>query len=556
MRTQPIAIARNHNSHHLHHSEHHHHSNDNSNNSRRYRMNGSHHPNNDSDSEDDNNYAKAFFCESLNDLNTNMGGLTVGSLPSSRRERRFLVSIGTNESLPSSRGRAHYTSKATTTTSSSGGGIGGALARSMPPPKAPFLSSRRESDDRLKSMPNMDLPESATEYGNYFKGTPAAVMPYGSLRESRFHQRRVHDQPPRQLRGVRFDLEGNAAAAAGAPETLSSSYTGDGFYPHSLPVNKFEQNIIQKRWETLNKNKRDNLLDSSNHSDATQDHDNHSSKALGTGGGGIGSLLESSSIATETSQTFKARNDKPVGNLSSQLEGHNSQISCIPTTEKNNAHDPDRIIDKSGPEQNFNNGTTKTSGSLENTLANSSFTSSKQSNRHQNSINDTFSLSQDTDSSIPHASNSSLLGSELITPDDSSRQQQLSTSLTGLEILEFSRGSPGGLGVNLTKAEKDGLMMFRARTYSDDTSKILNNGNKNFVSSPASLEGRQHFYSQNHRIPPETLLSHPPNLLPPANYNREYPNLHHNHTLDDSYDNISSSPQNPDTEGAFDLDFE
>ena len=115
---------------------------------------------NDGSESEQNNYetndAKNFFCGSLNDLNSNMGALTVGSLPSSRRERRFIVSTGTHESIYSRRANnGVYPYQLTRNDDDDdddgiGGGIGGAQANSMAPPSAPFLSSRRGSAETIQ----------------------------------------------------------------------------------------------------------------------------------------------------------------------------------------------------------------------------------------------------------------------------------------------------------------------------------------------------------------------------------------------------------------------
>lgn len=122
--------------------------------------------------------------------------LMVGSLPSSRRERRFQVSLGNHERLQQH--TSNYNHYGYTMTMSNrlarhgndgfgggGGGIDGGdndLSKSMPVPRAPFLASRKDVDtgERLSSIPNMSLPQSVTEH------THASSVPYGSLNESRF----------------------------------------------------------------------------------------------------------------------------------------------------------------------------------------------------------------------------------------------------------------------------------------------------------------------------------------------------------------------------------
>lgn len=129
-------------------------------------------------------------------LNSTFDNLTVGSLPSSRRERRFMVSHGNNE---------RFSGAGTGIGSGTGAGAGsfghghghrngayshsshnqksssryGDLSRSMP--NAPSLASRRDraSGIRLERIPCMRLPESVTD-------SEASSVPYGSLNSSQF----------------------------------------------------------------------------------------------------------------------------------------------------------------------------------------------------------------------------------------------------------------------------------------------------------------------------------------------------------------------------------
>ena len=87
---------------------------------------------------------------SFDALNSTMEGLAVGSLPSSRRERRMLVSTGGHEAMyngsSGSYGHGHLGQRPGR--NGGGGGVGGAanMAHSMPIPSAPFLSSRRDRE--------------------------------------------------------------------------------------------------------------------------------------------------------------------------------------------------------------------------------------------------------------------------------------------------------------------------------------------------------------------------------------------------------------------------
>eukprot|EP00804_Cyclotella_cryptica_P003269 CCRYP_010504-RA/>CCRYP_010504-RA protein AED:0.01 eAED:0.01 QI:303/1/1/1/1/1/2/3142/374 len=63
----------------------------------------------------------------------------------------------------------------------SGGAVGFFGPQSLPPPRAPFLSSRGGPEGNLSSIPDMVLPESAAS-----TDPTSSSVPYGSLRESKF----------------------------------------------------------------------------------------------------------------------------------------------------------------------------------------------------------------------------------------------------------------------------------------------------------------------------------------------------------------------------------
>lgn len=117
-------------------------------------------------------------------INTNLSDnyslMTVGSLPSSRRERRLMANHGNNEHF---RHGASVSSTRNTGNFRAYRGTGGnSLSRSVPVPQAPFLDSRRDRDtgERLSSIPIIQLPESVTDT------LKASSSPYGSLNESQF----------------------------------------------------------------------------------------------------------------------------------------------------------------------------------------------------------------------------------------------------------------------------------------------------------------------------------------------------------------------------------
>lgn len=492
--------------------------------------------NSESEQNYENNEAKNFFCGSLNDLNSNMGALTVGSLPSSRRERRFIVSTGTHESIYSSQTNGVYPYQQTGDDDNhSGGGIGGALANSMAPPSAPFLSSRRGSAETIQSMPIMDLPESASEYSDPYKGAPH-IIPYGSLCESRFHQRRIHHNP-QQLQRLNNGFEPKDDPKQSG--SYSRSYSNDSYFPQSMPVNKFERNIIQKRWEKYNQS--DETVDSEPTHDSKLETDVPTS--------GIQKLLEGSS-------DNQSNSNRPISNLSSQLEdSKNAEFNDSKISELGKSIEISSLAnDKDRLNKNDNGYVSGLGRSLQDPSA--QITSSKS---HQVSHDDSFALSHETSSAnlqFVHAA--SITPNSLhLTPEyiGGESENQLSSSLTGLDILEFAKKSPGGLSVDLTKEEKDSLLG-RARTYSDDGTKITNAGNNNSLASRFTHTPPKHLIANE-----GSMHMNPPKLLPPMNLGGPQllsPNRHHNvyNAAYEGYSNGSISPQNPDIEGAFDLDFD
>jgi len=112
------------------------------------------------------------------DLNSGVGGMTIGSLPSVRRGRRSVVTSGGNEMMFGSIGnrwtqnQQQYNDRPNREM----------LASSMPVPHAPFLSSRRDYEigNNISSIPSINLTRSAAE------SIETDSVPYGSLRESAF----------------------------------------------------------------------------------------------------------------------------------------------------------------------------------------------------------------------------------------------------------------------------------------------------------------------------------------------------------------------------------
>ncbi|KAL7460035.1 hypothetical protein ACHAXS_000503 [Conticribra weissflogii] len=108
------------------------------------------------------------------------------------------------------------------------GGLGGSGIfmgpQSLPPPRAPFLSSRVGVEDKLSSIPPMALPESVTS-----NDPIASSVPYGSLRESRF----AH---PQQRGLSQNDNFGTSSSHATMAPSTPSHNSVNSFQPQSLPA--------------------------------------------------------------------------------------------------------------------------------------------------------------------------------------------------------------------------------------------------------------------------------------------------------------------------------
>mmetsp|Transcript_48148 Transcript_48148/g.145435 ORF Transcript_48148/g.145435 Transcript_48148/m.145435 type:complete len:530 (-) Transcript_48148:82-1671(-) len=175
--------------------------------------------------------------------------VTVGSLPSSRYERRRAAAA--NNSHMSSMGAGAAAEGAVMAQSLGPGGAGTmSLARSLPPPRAPWLHAKALSDDGLSRVPQMTLPESATV------GMVPSSLPYGSLRESKFghyHQRGRRPPPGGgPQRHVRFAGESPKREGADkvADEGVAAVPGTAGLYPSSLPAyTDAGSEIARRRWE-------------------------------------------------------------------------------------------------------------------------------------------------------------------------------------------------------------------------------------------------------------------------------------------------------------------
>jgi len=150
------------------------------------------------------------------ELNSAMGGMTVGSLPCVRRGRRSVVTSGGNEMLFGGHAGHGNGNRLTQNHRQNGRPNREMLATSMPVPHAPFLSSRRgyETGNNLSSIPAINLTRSAAG------SMESESITYGSLRESTFTR-----------------LNTNVAYISNS--TADKSSVGDkasgGFAPQSLP---------------------------------------------------------------------------------------------------------------------------------------------------------------------------------------------------------------------------------------------------------------------------------------------------------------------------------
>lgn len=120
-------------------------------------------------------------------LSAALGELTVGSLPSHllRPQRGVVVGDGGGTSSIRMQRAGMHQHRPNATATATRQFIG---SSSLPPPRAPFLSSRGGAEDRLSTMPEVTLPESAMA-----SSTDNSIQ-YGSLRESRFMGGRSHQR--------------------------------------------------------------------------------------------------------------------------------------------------------------------------------------------------------------------------------------------------------------------------------------------------------------------------------------------------------------------------
>mmetsp|Transcript_153 Transcript_153/g.218 ORF Transcript_153/g.218 Transcript_153/m.218 type:complete len:585 (+) Transcript_153:105-1859(+) len=495
-------------------------------------------------------------------LNSSMDGLTVGSLPSSRRERRMMVSTGIHEIYSGvvgsghnnlahhrhHRGSASRGHRGHTTNSHHRNNMHTTdpdqFSRSMPVPRAPFLSSRRDRKicERLSSIPQMDLPGSVTE------SNETQSMQYGSLRESKFHaipHSLPHHSSGQSYGRVRF---------AQKPETGSfSNHRNDDFLLSSYSAshsNQFSQSVpgpgyfhgdnIHKDNFNLNNHQQPTTLIDNGNAFATNntpkvnlDHRNNSVS-------GLTSLLDGMlSDNTDANKT-------PHTNPSTLSTDSNRVIDPIDKTlHTSNQSYLHPNIDHGGIRSSF-----EESSKSEQHISSSQYQSSHNNTIHSSSYtvhhdreiqckpgNSYNGLSPLSLKNTNDPSSTPTFHREIMAENTHAGEEIISTSLTGLEILESSRRSPGGLGIHLTPAEKESVFQ-RARSLSNDGTGLLDDVG---MSPPQKQTIHAHHHHTSYH-PQSFNATHSP-----SNSHGDGSNL---------YDDRPLSPNNPDAVEAFAFDMD
>mmetsp|Transcript_7661 Transcript_7661/g.14463 ORF Transcript_7661/g.14463 Transcript_7661/m.14463 type:complete len:496 (+) Transcript_7661:758-2245(+) len=362
-----------------------------------------------------------------NDVLNSSNHLTVGSLPSSRRERRFLVSHGKQERLYDGSVVVQNSYSMRNVGNRHGHGHGNIgtydLSKSMPVPRAPFLASRRDCDvgERLSRIPNMSLPESVTE------SSQASSVPYGSLNESQFRF-------PRSF-SSRNENSAKDAATTHAATTTSSSSAGQ--------FQDIRKKFQQMRMEgSLIKNDQGGLasLLGRNHATTYNDCSNSTSSEDGH--------LDSAPDPIGMQKHQKEESRIGLGNQPSSMGGIGSLLVQESYSSQQRNHQNDN--DSSRRDDAFHalssattllNHTTATTPQKFKTSSRSFLSSSLQHNIN----NDEEEEEQDEVA------------------------QQLSRSLTGLSILKTS---PKGM-VDLDPEEREAMASMRSRSHSSGDGNIF-----------------------------------------------------------------------------------
>mmetsp|Transcript_16807 Transcript_16807/g.25235 ORF Transcript_16807/g.25235 Transcript_16807/m.25235 type:complete len:462 (+) Transcript_16807:117-1502(+) len=242
--------------------------------------------------------------KSVSNLSSSFANVTVGSLPSSRRERRYMVSHGNNERLGVSAGVGVGGINVTSTGKNTND-----LSRSMPVPHAPFFSSKRDlnSRARLSRIPSMQLPESVTDVSE------ASSMPYGSLNESQFRLPSSANSNPGSIPYANSNASGDNGNG-----NVASSYNPSAGV--GLDIQKKVQEM--RKTGSLIKNDQGGLAslfggDVDQGKDENEDEDrqeiaNGSDKDSHSQMSGIGSLIEHSTLTQRMQNESQPRNGVPV----------------------------------------------------------------------------------------------------------------------------------------------------------------------------------------------------------------------------------------------------
>jgi len=112
-------------------------------------------------------------------------------------------------------------------------------AMSLPPPRAPFISARQDMDNKLSSMPEIELPESVASTDPDLSSS----VPFGSLRESQF----THPHLDRWQQSSSNNSYQQTTTTQFQPQSLPAyASTGSGgigsFFPESNNATSSETN--------------------------------------------------------------------------------------------------------------------------------------------------------------------------------------------------------------------------------------------------------------------------------------------------------------------------
>lgn len=465
-----------------------------------------------------------------NDLGVKFNNLTVGSLPSIRRERRLIVSSGNHEFMsngvvnntgqrsPSVHGRRRNSGVGLV-------GIGGGLASrrassrsrrrkqhsdsslihqmqlmanpsSLPVPSAPFLASRNDqaSDDRFSRIPNIALPESASE------SFSSKSVPYGSLNESKF----------------RFP---NGSSYHNINDNLSASYN-----PNQGSTYNLQQRVEKMRKNgTLIKNQTKSgiaaLLGESNNDDNEREK------------------IQNDALSTNPKKSLG------IGALLNEF-GENEKTTATNRSSLHNVSSRKSLSTPSSIDIGSNNTNTSM---LSMSIQSQSITTSHYLDSNPISTNQAGTVMiPNSHNQMPYDNNSDDANSN---PSnfEISPNTQICGSLTGLDILKQTPRGMAKLNAEETKAILD--IQARSRSYSDDVKNILNDKSDSITHGGYGLNSRQQdYYSVDHHEDINTIYQYSAESSPQRRLsNASDSSLNHNDQI---------FHHDPDIDGAFDLDMD